>query len=108
VRLTGGGHVTLRWQVAATNLIVEVEDDGPGLASDAHLFVPFFTTKPHGSGIGLVLSRAIAESHGGSVDLLGRAAGAGCIARVILPLDAEASVKGALTRTSLPRATPSR
>jgi len=106
--LTGGGHVTLRWQVAATNLVVEVEDDGPGLASDANLFVPFFTTKPLGSGIGLVLSRAIAESHGGSVDLLGRRAGPGCIARVVLPLDAEASVKRAMTRTSLPRATPSR
>jgi signal transduction histidine kinase len=106
--LTGGGHVTLRWQVAATDLIVEVEDDGPGVASDANLFVPFFTTKPLGSGIGLVLSRAIAESHGGSVDLLGRAAGPGCIARVVLPLDAEVSVKRAMTRTSLPRATPAR
>ena len=106
--LTGGGHVTLRWQVAATNLVVEVEDDGPGVASDANLFVPFFTTKPLGSGIGLVLSRAIAESHGGSVDLLGRPAGPGCIARVVLPLDAEASVKRAMTRTSLPRAALSR
>jgi two-component system, NtrC family, nitrogen regulation sensor histidine kinase NtrY len=105
--LTGGGHVTLRWQVTATALVVEVEDDGPGLASDANLFVPFFTTKPLGSGIGLVLSRAIAENHGGSVDLLARGAGPGCIARVVLPLDAEASVKTATTRTSLPRATPS-
>jgi signal transduction histidine kinase len=96
--------VTLRWEVAATNLGVEIEDDGPGLASDANLFVPFFTTKPHGSGIGLVLARAIAESHGGSVDLFGRTTGAGCIARVILPLDGEASAKGATTRTSLPRA----
>jgi nitrogen fixation/metabolism regulation signal transduction histidine kinase len=102
--LTGSGHVTLRWEVAATNLVVEIEDDGPGLASDANLFVPFFTTKPQGSGIGLVLSRAIAESHGGSVDLLRRATGPGCIARVVLPLDAEASVKRATTRTSLPRA----
>jgi two-component system nitrogen regulation sensor histidine kinase NtrY len=102
--LGGGGHVTLRWQVAATNLVVEIEDDGPGLASDANLFVPFFTTKPHGSGIGLVLARAIAESHGGSVDLLGRSASPGCIARVIVPLDSEASAKGATTRTSLPRA----
>jgi two-component system nitrogen regulation sensor histidine kinase NtrY len=102
--LSGGGHVTLRWHVAAANLVVEIEDDGPGLASDANLFVPFFTTKPEGSGIGLVLSRAIAESHGGSVDLLGRAAAPGCIARVVLPLDAEASAKRATTRTSLPRA----
>jgi two-component system nitrogen regulation sensor histidine kinase NtrY len=107
--LEGGGHVYLRWQVTATNLIVEVEDDGPGLASDANLFVPFFTTKPEGSGIGLVLSRAIAESHGGSVDLMAREKGPGCVARVVLPLDAEASTKRATTRTSLPRrAAPAR
>ena len=42
-----------------------VEDEGPGLASSANLFVPFFTTKPQGSGIGLVLCRQIAEAHGG-------------------------------------------
>jgi signal transduction histidine kinase len=101
--LEGGGHVGIRWEVTATSLIVEVEDDGQGLASDANLFVPFFTTKPEGSGIGLVLSRAIAESHGGSVDLLTRENGPGCVARVVLPLDAEASAKRATTRTSLPR-----
>jgi two-component system nitrogen regulation sensor histidine kinase NtrY len=101
--LAGGGHVGIRWEVAATTLMVEVEDDGPGLASDANLFVPFFTTKPDGSGIGLVLSRAIAESHGGTVDLLPRREGHGCVARVVLPLDAEASTKRATTRTSLPR-----
>jgi two-component system nitrogen regulation sensor histidine kinase NtrY len=106
--LSGGGHVTLRWQVAATNLVVEIEDDGPGLPSDANLFVPFFTTKPNGSGIGLVLSRAIAESHGGSVELFARATASGCTARVIVPLDAEASTKRATTRTSLPRATRAR
>jgi two-component system, NtrC family, nitrogen regulation sensor histidine kinase NtrY len=101
--LAGGGHVAIRWEVTATSLVVEVEDDGPGVASDANLFVPFFTTKPEGSGIGLVLSRAIAESHGGTVELLSRAKEAGCIARVVLPLDAEASAKRATTRTSLPR-----
>jgi two-component system, NtrC family, nitrogen regulation sensor histidine kinase NtrY len=101
--LAGGNHVCIRWEVTATNLVLEVEDDGPGVASDANLFVPFFTTKPEGSGIGLVLSRAIAESHGGSVDLLPRQAGPGCIARVVLPLDAEASAKRATTRISLPR-----
>jgi signal transduction histidine kinase len=107
--LTGGGHVSIRWEVNAASLVVEVDDDGPGIASEANLFVPFFTTKPEGSGIGLVLSRAIAESHGGSVDLLPRANGSGCVARVVLPLDAEASVKRATTRTSLPRrAAPAR
>ena len=104
--LDGGGHVTLRWEVSATHLVVEIEDDGPGLPNDANLFVPFFTTKPQGSGIGLVLARAIAEGHGGSVDLFGRRTSSGCVARVSLPLDAEASAKRATTRTSLPR-TPS-
>lgn len=103
--LAGGGHVSIRWEVTATNLVLEIEDDGPGIASDANLFVPFFTTKPEGSGIGLVLSRAIAESHGGTVDLLPREQGPGCLARVVLPLDAEASAKRATTRTSLPRRT---
>jgi two-component system nitrogen regulation sensor histidine kinase NtrY len=101
--LSGGGHVTVRWRVAAPNLVVEIEDDGPGFESDANLFVPFFTTKPEGSGIGLVLSRAIAESHGGSVDLSRRPDLCGCVARVLLPLDAEASAKRATTRPSLPR-----
>jgi PAS domain S-box-containing protein len=101
--LAGGGHVAIRWKVTATNLVLEIEDDGPGIASEANLFVPFFTTKPEGSGIGLVLSRAIAEGHGGTVDLLPREGGPGCVARVVLPLDAEASTKRATTRTSLPR-----
>jgi signal transduction histidine kinase len=62
-----------------------VEDDGPGLANTANLFVPFFTTKPGGSGIGLVLSRQIAEAHGGSVELRNRADAKGCEARLVLP-----------------------
>ena len=54
-------------------LEVWVEDEGPGLQNTANLFVPFFTTKPGGSGIGLVLSRQIAEAHGGSLRLENRA-----------------------------------
>jgi two-component system, NtrC family, nitrogen regulation sensor histidine kinase NtrY len=57
-----------------------------GLASTANLFVPFFTTKPGGSGIGLVLSRQIAEAHGGTLTLENRARGRGCEARLRLPL----------------------
>ena len=49
-----------------------VEDEGPGLGNTGNLFVPFFTTKPGGSGIGLVLSRQIAEAHGGSLQLENR------------------------------------
>ena len=60
-------------------------DDGPGLSGTANLFVPFFTTKPGGSGIGLVLSRQIAESHGGALTLENRPEAPGCIARLRLP-----------------------
>ncbi len=64
---------------------VFVQDEGPGLPSSANLFVPFFTTKPNGSGIGLVLSRQIAEAHGGALTLENRADRGGCIARLRLP-----------------------
>ena len=58
---------------------------GHGLPPSANLFVPFFTTKPQGSGIGLVLSRQIAEGHGGSLVLGNRGDGRGCVARLRLP-----------------------
>ena len=67
-----------------------MEDDGPGLAQTANLFVPFFTTKPSGSGIGLALGRQIAEAHGGSLVLENRGDRAGCVARVRLPRDTAA------------------
>ena len=63
-----------------------VEDDGPGLSNTSNLFVPFFTTKPGGSGIGLVLSRQIAEAHGGTLTLENRQAARGCRATLRLPL----------------------
>jgi signal transduction histidine kinase len=81
---TGGG-VRVRWEEEDGFLELEVEDDGPGLAQTANLFVPFFTTKPSGSGIGLALGRQIAEAHGGSLVLENRPAGRGCVARVRLP-----------------------
>lgn len=62
------------------------EDEGPGLDNTANLFVPFFTTKPTGSGIGLVLSRQIAEAHGGSLTVENRADRQGARAIVRLPL----------------------
>ena len=67
-------------------LEIWVADEGPGLSSTANLFVPFFTTKPGGSGIGLVLSRQIAEAHGGALMLENRADREGCIARLRLPV----------------------
>jgi two-component system, NtrC family, nitrogen regulation sensor histidine kinase NtrY len=72
--------------MAGSQLQIQVEDEGPGLSNTANLFVPFFTTKPDGSGIGLVLSRQIAEAHGGSLTLENRNDRAGCVARLRLPL----------------------
>lgn len=65
---------------------IEVLDCGPGLAATDNLFVPFFTTKPGGSGIGLVLARQIAEGHGGTLSLENRREAKGCVARLVLPI----------------------
>lgn len=81
-----GSGVRLGWRKLAGQLEITVEDDGPGLANTANLFVPFFTTKPEGSGIGLVLCRQIAENHGGGLTLENRPDAPGCIARLHLPI----------------------
>jgi len=65
---------------------ITVEDGGTGLSGTDNLFVPFFTTKPGGSGIGLALSRQIAEAHSGELTLENRTDARGCIARLVLPL----------------------
>ncbi|HET7451216.1 MAG TPA: ATP-binding protein [Thermoanaerobaculia bacterium] len=78
--------VVLSWRGDAAEVEIIVTDGGPGLANTANLFVPFFTTKPGGSGIGLSLSRQIAEAHGGTLSLENRPDGRGCIARLVLPL----------------------
>jgi nitrogen fixation/metabolism regulation signal transduction histidine kinase len=84
--LETGGGVWVGWRARNRNLEVWVQDGGPGLAGTANLFVPFFTTKPGGSGIGLVLCRQIAEAHGGSLTLENRRGTQGCEARLRLPL----------------------
>ncbi len=77
--------VRVGWRKQPGALEIFVEDDGPGVANIQNLFVPFFTTKPSGSGIGLVLCRQIAENHGGSLTLENRPDRSGCIARLRLP-----------------------
>lgn len=84
--LETGGTVRVGWDVVDDRLAIWVADDGLGLSSEANLFVPFFTTKQGGSGIGLVLARRVAENHGGELTLLNRRDADGCMARLSLPL----------------------
>jgi two-component system nitrogen regulation sensor histidine kinase NtrY len=82
---TGGG-VEVGWKKNGHNVEIWVDDEGPGLLNPGNVFVPFFTTKSGGSGIGLLLSRQIAEAHGGSLTLENRKNGDGCHAVLRVPL----------------------
>jgi PAS domain S-box-containing protein len=82
--LETGGGVWIDWAEDG-GFELRVEDEGRGLPDTANLFVPFFTTKPTGSGIGLVLCRQIAEAHGGTLTLEARGTGRGCKATLRLP-----------------------
>ena len=77
--------VSLRWQQFDRRVALLVEDNGIGLLNPSNAFVPFYTTKQGGSGIGLVLSQQIAEAHGGSIELANRQNARGCIVKVMLP-----------------------
>jgi two-component system nitrogen regulation sensor histidine kinase NtrY len=79
------GPVELEARQRRGQVAFEVRDRGPGVANPDNLFVPFFTTKPGGSGIGLVLARQVAEAHGGSLHLANRDDGRGCIASLVIP-----------------------
>jgi two-component system nitrogen regulation sensor histidine kinase NtrY len=83
----GSAPVTVGWGARDGALSLVIEDEGPGLSETANLFTPFYTTKPGGSGIGLVLSRQIVEGHGGSLELENRGDRRGARARMMLPLD---------------------
>ncbi len=77
--------VRVSWKKISGAVEVSIEDDGPGIAQATNLFVPFFTTKPEGTGVGLVLCRQIAENHGGNLTLTNRTGASGCVASLRLP-----------------------
>jgi nitrogen fixation/metabolism regulation signal transduction histidine kinase len=80
-----GGTITIGWKEMDDCVEIFVRDEGEGIMNPTNLFVPFFTTKPGGSGIGLALSRQIAEAHGGTLTLANRPQGRGAEALLRLP-----------------------
>ena len=92
--LKQAGSVEVGWRVNARSVEIFIRDEGPGLLNSDNLFVPFFTTKHGGSGIGLILSRQITEAHGGVLQLSNRQDRNGCEAMVALPITYEESKIG--------------
>ena len=84
----GSQAVCVSWALAGSNVQIVIEDEGLGIANPENLFVPFYTTKPAGSGIGLALAQQIARAHGGEITLANREDGAGARAIVRLPFSA--------------------
>jgi nitrogen fixation/metabolism regulation signal transduction histidine kinase len=85
--LANGAHlVRASWKLADSNVLVTIEDHGLGIANAENLFVPFYTTKPTGSGVGLALAQQIAHAHGGEIQLVNRDDGEGARAIVRLPV----------------------
>jgi two-component system nitrogen regulation sensor histidine kinase NtrY len=80
-----GPKIVFSWKLTDKDVVLTIEDNGPGLMNPSNVFVPFYTTKPGGSGVGLVLSRQISEAHGGSLELANRLGQRGCVVKVSLP-----------------------
>jgi len=90
-------RVVVRWDADVEDVILAIDDDGPGLMNPANVFTPFYTTKPTGSGVGLVLSRQIAEAHGGRIEIGNRSNARGCTVKVVLPRSQSRPVQAPLT-----------
>ena len=78
--------VLLTWHLQGTQLVIRVIDNGEGIQSPENLFTPYYTTKPSGSGIGLVFCQQVIEAHGGFMNIANRVNGSGCEVTVSLPL----------------------
>lgn len=86
--LANGSHpVRIGWRLVESSVDVFIEDRGLGIANSDNLFVPFYTTKPTGSGVGLALAQQIARAHGGEIRLVNREDSDGARATVRLPVD---------------------
>ena len=83
--LETGGSVSVDWQSSEAEVVLSITDEGAGIANPDNLFVPLFSTKKGGSGVGLVLARNIIEAHGGQLSLTNRARARGAVARITLP-----------------------
>jgi signal transduction histidine kinase len=79
-------QVRASWQLADESVLIAIEDSGLGIGNAENLFVPFYTTKPAGSGVGLALAQQIAHAHGGEIQLVNREDGKGARATVRLPV----------------------
>jgi nitrogen fixation/metabolism regulation signal transduction histidine kinase len=91
-----GGSVSVDWQSSEVEVVLSISDEGAGIANADNLFVPLFTTKKGGSGVGLVLARNIIEAHGGQLSLSNRARTRGAVARITLPRAPHGSVEHAV------------
>jgi signal transduction histidine kinase len=82
-----GGRIEIAAERRGGEVVVEVRDDGPGIAPEhaARLFQPYFTTKKHGTGLGLFVTRKLVADHGGRIEYAS-GPGAGTAFRVYLPL----------------------
>ena len=99
-------EVTITWKTAPQAVVILIEDNGIGLTNPSNLFVPFYTTKPGGSGIGLALARQICEAHGGVLQVANRLDGPGCGAEIRLPVSS--SCEGCSNQNRKPRRIRSR